>query len=78
MLLFRMFHQATVTVLLSRSWRVRKRAQQVIRKLLSSLGASSQAHGLLGELCLVINKHKVTSNAQRSLILDGGSLLTGL
>lgn len=62
MLLCRMFHQATVAILLTRSWRVRKRAQQAIRKLLSSLGASRLAHGLLGELCLVINKHKVTHN----------------
>lgn len=55
----RMYHHATVAVLLSRSWRVRKRAQQAIRKLLSSLGGSSFAHGLLGELRVVINKHKV-------------------
>uniref|UniRef100_A0A672G9N7 GCN1 activator of EIF2AK4 n=1 Tax=Salarias fasciatus TaxID=181472 RepID=A0A672G9N7_SALFA len=54
-----MYHHATVAVLLSRSWRVRKRAQQSIRKLLSSLGGSSLAHGLLGELRAVINKHKV-------------------
>lgn len=54
-----MYHYATVAVLLSRSWRVRKRAQQTIRKLLSSLGGSSLAHGLLGELCVVIDKHKV-------------------
>lgn len=74
-MLCRMFHQATVTVLLSRSWRVRKRAQQAIRKLLSSLGASSLAHSLLGELCLVINKHKVTFNSQTSLSLEHSSLL---
>lgn len=54
-----MYHHATVAVLLSRSWRVRKRAQQTVRKLLSSLGGSSLAHGLLGELRVVINKHKV-------------------
>ncbi|PWA18464.1 hypothetical protein CCH79_00009914 [Gambusia affinis] len=54
-----MFHHATVAVLLSRSWRVRKRAQQTVRKLLSSLGGSSLAHGILGELRVVINKHKV-------------------
>ncbi|XP_070759930.1 stalled ribosome sensor GCN1 [Enoplosus armatus] len=54
-----MYHHATVAVLLSRTWRVRKRAQQTIRKLLSSLGGSSLAHGLLAELCVVINKHKV-------------------
>ena len=55
----RMYHHATVAVLLSRSWRVRKRAQQMVRKLLSSLGGSGLAHGLLGELRVVINKHKV-------------------
>lgn len=38
---------------------MRKKAQQTIRKLLSSLGGSSLAHGLLGELRVVINKHKV-------------------
>lgn len=54
-----MYHHATVVVLLSRSWRVRKRAQQSVKKLLSSLGGSSLAHGLLGELQVVINKHKV-------------------
>lgn len=41
---------------------MRKRAQQTIRKLLSSLGGSSLAHGLLGELCVVINKHKVQTD----------------
>ncbi|XP_016090590.1 eIF-2-alpha kinase activator GCN1-like [Sinocyclocheilus grahami] len=54
-----MYHQATVMVLLSRLWRVRKRAQQAVKKLLSSLGGSSLAHGLLGELRVVINKHKI-------------------
>lgn len=54
-----MYHRATIAVLLSRSWRVRKRAQQTVRKLLSSLGGIDLAHGLLGELRVVINKHKV-------------------
>lgn len=54
-----MYHYATVVILLSRSWRVRKRAQQTVRKLLSSLGGSSFAYGLLGELRVVVNKHKV-------------------
>ena len=61
-LLCRMYHHATVAVLLSRGWRVRKRAQQTVKKLLSSLGGSSLAHGLLGELRVVINKHKVHNN----------------
>jgi len=57
-----MYHYVTVAVVLSRSYRVRKRAQQTIRKLLSSLGGSSLAHGLLGELCVVINKHNVRTD----------------
>uniref|UniRef100_A0A8C4NPU2 GCN1 activator of EIF2AK4 n=1 Tax=Dicentrarchus labrax TaxID=13489 RepID=A0A8C4NPU2_DICLA len=67
-----MYHHATVAVLLSRSWRVRKRAQQTVRKLLSSLGGSSLAHGLLGELRVVINKHKVLP--QDVLVSDSGEL----
>lgn len=62
-----MYHHATVAVLLSRSWRVRKRAQQTVRKLLSSLGGSSLAHGLLGELRVVINKHKVQNDYSTSI-----------
>uniref|UniRef100_A0A665VTG2 GCN1 activator of EIF2AK4 n=1 Tax=Echeneis naucrates TaxID=173247 RepID=A0A665VTG2_ECHNA len=65
-----MYHQATVAVLLSRSWHVRKRAQQTIKKLLSSLGGSHLAHGLLRELCAVINKHKVLS--QDILLSESG------
>ncbi|XP_018587208.2 LOW QUALITY PROTEIN: eIF-2-alpha kinase activator GCN1 [Scleropages formosus] len=57
-----MYHHATVTVLLARSWRVRKRAQQTVRKLLSSLGGSNLAHGLLEELKTVANMHKVLSH----------------
>ena len=53
-----MYHRATVAVLLSRSWCVRKRAQQIVKKLLS-LSGSGLAYGLLGELRVVINKHKV-------------------
>lgn len=45
--------------LLSRQWCVRKHAKQTVKKLLSSLGGSSLAHGLLGELRVIINKHKV-------------------
>lgn len=54
-----MYHQAAVAALLSRLWRVRKRAQQTVKKLVSSLGGYGLAHGLLGELRVVINKHKV-------------------
>uniref|UniRef100_A0A8B9GTZ7 GCN1 activator of EIF2AK4 n=1 Tax=Astyanax mexicanus TaxID=7994 RepID=A0A8B9GTZ7_ASTMX len=53
-----MYHRSIVAVLLCRVWRVRKRAQQSVKKLISSLGGSSLAHGLLGELRVVINKHK--------------------
>ncbi|XP_045930063.1 eIF-2-alpha kinase activator GCN1-like [Micropterus dolomieu] len=67
-----MYHHATVAVLLSRSWRVRKRAQQTIKKLLSSLGGSSLAYGLLGELRVVINKHKVLP--QNVLVSESGEL----
>ncbi|KAE8291635.1 eIF-2-alpha kinase activator GCN1 [Larimichthys crocea] len=67
-----MYHHATVAVLLSRSWRVRKRAQQTIRKLLSSLGGSGLAHGLLGELRVVINAHKVLP--QDVLVSESGEL----
>ncbi|KAG7281813.1 hypothetical protein CRUP_037094 [Coryphaenoides rupestris] len=44
-----MYQRATVVVLLSRSWQVRKRAQQTVKKL-CSLGGSSLAHGLLDAL----------------------------
>ncbi|KAM7392001.1 hypothetical protein PAMP_022644 [Pampus punctatissimus] len=67
-----MYHHAIVAVLLSRSWRVRKRAQQAVKKLLSSLGGSSLAHGLLGELRVVINKHKVLP--QDVLVSESGEL----
>uniref|UniRef100_A0A4W4EKS6 TOG domain-containing protein n=1 Tax=Electrophorus electricus TaxID=8005 RepID=A0A4W4EKS6_ELEEL len=45
-----MYHRALASVLLCRVWRVRKCAQQSVKKLLSSLGGSGLAHGLLGEL----------------------------
>ncbi|KAM3611156.1 uncharacterized protein V6R79_014354 [Siganus canaliculatus] len=67
-----MYHHATIAVLLARSWRVRKRAQQTVRKLLSSLGGSSVAQGLLGELRAIINKHKVLP--QDVLVSDSGEL----
>ncbi|KAM6931319.1 stalled ribosome sensor GCN1 [Xenentodon cancila] len=67
-----MYHHATVAVLLSRSWGVRKRAQQTIKKLLSSLGGSSLARGLLGELQVIINKHKVLP--QDVLVSESGEL----
>uniref|UniRef100_A0A8C9ZZN5 GCN1 activator of EIF2AK4 n=1 Tax=Sander lucioperca TaxID=283035 RepID=A0A8C9ZZN5_SANLU len=66
------YYYFSFAVLLSRSWRVRKRAQQTIRKLLSSLGGSSLARGLLGELRVVINKHKVLP--QDVLVSESGEL----
>ncbi|CAL8247414.1 unnamed protein product [Merluccius merluccius] len=67
-----MYHRAAVVVLLSRSWQVRKRAQQTVKKLLSALGDSSLAHGLLAELCMVINKH--TLLPQDALVSETGEL----
>ncbi|XP_068166575.1 stalled ribosome sensor GCN1 [Antennarius striatus] len=67
-----MYYHATVAALLSRSWHVRKKAQQTSRKLLSSLGGSSLAYGLLKELCLVVNKHKVLP--QDVLLSESGEL----
>ncbi|KAI1900715.1 hypothetical protein AGOR_G00052750 [Albula goreensis] len=53
------YHRAVVVVLLSRSWRVRKQAQLTVKKLLSSLGGSSLALGLLAELRVLISTHKM-------------------
>uniref|UniRef100_A0A8I3W8Z3 Stalled ribosome sensor GCN1 n=1 Tax=Callithrix jacchus TaxID=9483 RepID=A0A8I3W8Z3_CALJA len=53
------YHRALVAVLLSRTWHVRRQAQQTARKLLSSLGGFKLAHGLLEELKTVLNSHKV-------------------
>uniref|UniRef100_A0A3Q3WWH8 TOG domain-containing protein n=1 Tax=Mola mola TaxID=94237 RepID=A0A3Q3WWH8_MOLML len=68
----KMYHHAIVAVLLSRSWRVRRKAQQTVRKLLSSLGGYSLAQGLLGELRVVINKHKILP--QEVLMSEPGEL----
>ncbi|XP_051887942.1 eIF-2-alpha kinase activator GCN1 [Pristis pectinata] len=53
------YHKALVAVLLSKTWRVRKQAQQTVRKLLSSLGGVKLAYGLLEELQIILNTHKV-------------------
>uniref|UniRef100_A0A8C5CDD9 GCN1 activator of EIF2AK4 n=1 Tax=Gadus morhua TaxID=8049 RepID=A0A8C5CDD9_GADMO len=68
----KMYHRAVVAVLRSRSWQVRKRAQQMVKKLLSALGGSGLAHGLLGELCVVVNKH--TLQPQDALVSETGEL----
>ncbi|KAJ8263285.1 hypothetical protein COCON_G00157420 [Conger conger] len=65
-----MYHRAVVMVLLSRSWRVRKQAQLTVKKLLSSLGGSSLALSLLGELRSIINAHKVLP--QEQLLSEAG------
>lgn len=49
---------------------MRKRAQQTVRKLLSSLGGSGLARGLLGELRVVINKHKVQNDDSTLMALS--------
>uniref|UniRef100_A0A4W3H8T3 GCN1 activator of EIF2AK4 n=1 Tax=Callorhinchus milii TaxID=7868 RepID=A0A4W3H8T3_CALMI len=56
-----MYHRALVAVLLNKTWRVRKQAQQMVRKLLSSLGGVKLAYGLLEELKVVLSSHKVMS-----------------
>ncbi|XP_069071140.1 stalled ribosome sensor GCN1 isoform X2 [Pleurodeles waltl] len=53
------YHRTLLSVLLNRSWRVRKLAQQTAKKLLSSLGGFRLADGLLEELKTVLNTHKV-------------------
>ncbi|XP_062854960.1 stalled ribosome sensor GCN1 [Trichomycterus rosablanca] len=67
-----MYQRAVVAVLLCRVYRVRKRAQQGVKKLLSSLGSASLAHGLLEELCVVVNKHKVLP--PEALLTESGEL----
>ncbi|XP_043924837.1 eIF-2-alpha kinase activator GCN1 [Protopterus annectens] len=54
-----MYHRALVTVLLHKTWRVRRAAQQTVKKLMSSLGGTTLAYGLLAELRLILNTHKV-------------------
>lgn len=59
----RQYHRALVAVLLSRTWRVRRQAQQTVRKLLSSLAGFKLAYGLLEELRAVLSSHKVRASA---------------
>lgn len=58
----RQYHRALVAVLLSRTWHVRRQAQQTVRKLLSSLGGFKLAYGLLEELKTVLSSHKVRAS----------------
>lgn len=56
-----MYHRVVVAGLLCREYRVRKRAQQCVRKLLTSLGGGDGgvAYGLVAQLSTLINQHKV-------------------
>ncbi|XP_067861626.1 stalled ribosome sensor GCN1 [Heptranchias perlo] len=67
-----MYHKALVAVLLSKTWRVRKQAQQTVRKLLSSLGGVKLAYGLLEELQVVLNAHKLIP--LEGLVTESGEL----
>ncbi|KAK2498494.1 hypothetical protein MC885_005115 [Smutsia gigantea] len=66
------YHRALVAVLLSRTWRVRRQAQQTVRKLLSSLGGFKLAYGLLEELRAVLSSHKVLP--LEALVTDTGEV----
>uniref|UniRef100_A0A2K6N4U0 GCN1 activator of EIF2AK4 n=1 Tax=Rhinopithecus bieti TaxID=61621 RepID=A0A2K6N4U0_RHIBE len=66
------YYRALVAVLLSRTWHVRRQAQQTVRKLLSSLGGFKLAHGLLEELKTVLSSHKVLP--LEALVTDAGEV----
>ncbi|XP_019394778.1 PREDICTED: eIF-2-alpha kinase activator GCN1 isoform X1 [Crocodylus porosus] len=67
-----LYYRALVAVLLSRTWHVRKHAQQAVRKLLSSLGGFKLAYGLLEELKAVLRSHKVLPI--EALLMESGEL----
>ncbi|XP_033076293.1 eIF-2-alpha kinase activator GCN1 isoform X2 [Trachypithecus francoisi] len=66
------YYRSLVAVLLSRTWHVRRQAQQTVRKLLSSLGGFKLAHGLLEELKTVLSSHKVLP--LEALVTDAGEV----
>ncbi|XP_014444459.1 eIF-2-alpha kinase activator GCN1 [Tupaia chinensis] len=66
------YHRVLVAVLLSRTWHVRRQAQQTVRKLLSSLGGLKLACGLLEELKTVLSSHKVLPS--EALVTDAGEV----
>ncbi|XP_065745415.1 stalled ribosome sensor GCN1 [Phocoena phocoena] len=66
------YHRALVAVLLSRTWHVRRQAQQTVRKLLSALGGFKLAYGLLEELKTVLSSHKVLP--LEALVTDAGEV----
>ncbi|KAM4051160.1 stalled ribosome sensor GCN1 isoform 1-T1 [Anomaloglossus baeobatrachus] len=53
------YYHALITILLSRSWKVRKQCQQTIKRLLASLGGTKLLRGLLSELKVVLNSNKL-------------------
>ncbi|CAJ0964904.1 unnamed protein product [Ranitomeya imitator] len=53
------YYHALITILLTRSWKVRKQCQQTIKKLLASLGGTKLLRGLLSELKVVQNSNKL-------------------
>ncbi|XP_077016110.1 stalled ribosome sensor GCN1 [Tamandua tetradactyla] len=66
------YHRVLVAVLLSRTWCIRRQAQQTVRKLLASLGGFKLAYGLLEELKTVLNSHKVLP--LETLVTDTGEV----
>ncbi|XP_026540403.1 eIF-2-alpha kinase activator GCN1 [Notechis scutatus] len=66
------YYKALTAVLLSRSWSVRRLAQQTVRKLLSLPRGFKLARGLLEELKAVLVSHKVLS--PEALVTESGEL----
>ncbi|XP_053135159.1 eIF-2-alpha kinase activator GCN1 [Hemicordylus capensis] len=66
------YHKALAAVLLSRSWCVRRLAQQTVRKLLSLPRGFELAYGLLEELKVVLSSHKVLP--VEALVTESGEL----
>uniref|UniRef100_A0A670ZVW9 GCN1 activator of EIF2AK4 n=1 Tax=Pseudonaja textilis TaxID=8673 RepID=A0A670ZVW9_PSETE len=66
------YYKALTAVLLSRSWSVRRLAQQTVRKLLSLPRGFKLACGLLEELKAVLVSHKVLS--PEALVTESGEL----
>ncbi|KAH0625453.1 hypothetical protein JD844_014982 [Phrynosoma platyrhinos] len=66
------YHKALAAVLLSRSWCVRRLAQQAVRKLLSLPRGFRLAYGLLEELKVVLSSHKVLP--AETLVTETGEL----
>ncbi|KAJ6659087.1 hypothetical protein lerEdw1_019390 [Lerista edwardsae] len=66
------YHKALAAVLLSRSWCVRRLAQQTVRKLLALPRGFRLAYGLLEELKVVLASHKVLP--AEVLVTESGAL----